>query len=209
MNEILPDVWHWTTVHQKWGIPLHSHFFPGVGGGVLIDPRVPAEGLEWFGAHGEPAHAILTNRHHYRDAGRFREAFGTAIRCHAAGMHEFTRGEEVEPFEHGDTLAGAVEALEVGALCPEETALLVPVEGGVLALGDSVMLGEGELGFVPEEHMGDDPPAVARGLRAALGRILARDFRHLALAHGGPIPQEGKERLRAFVEASTGTSTGR
>jgi hypothetical protein len=201
MHEILPGVWHWMTVHENWGIPVHSCFLPDVGGGVLIDPRVPEQGLEWFRAHGEPAHAILTNRHHYRHCGTFREAFGTTIHCHSAGMHEFTRGEEVEVYEHGDMLAGEIEALEVGVLCPEETAVLVPVEGGVLALGDSVILDGNELGFVPDEHMGDDPPAIKRGIRASLSRILSREFRHLVMAHGEPITDDGKERLRAFVEA--------
>jgi hypothetical protein len=202
VQEIQPGVWHWSTVHDKWGITIHSHFLPDLGGGVLIDPRVPPEGLEWFGSHGEPAHAILTNRHHYRDAGRFREAFGTAVHCHAAGMHEFTGGEEVEPFEHGDSLAGEIEALAVGSLCPEETALLVPVAGGLLALGDSVVRDDGALAFVADHHMGDDPEGVKRGLRDALRKILEREFRHLTFAHGEPIVGEGKERLRAFVEGA-------
>jgi hypothetical protein len=201
MHEILPGVWHWTTIHENWGIPIYSCFFPDVGGGVLIDPRVPEEGLDWFRERAEPTHAILTNRHHYRHSGKFRDAFATTIHCHSAGMHEFTRGEEVEPFEHGDVLAGGVEALEIGVLCPEETALLVPVAGGVLALGDSVIVRGAELGFVADEHMGDDPPAIKRGLKASLARHLGRDFRHLILAHGDPITGDGKERLRAFVEA--------
>lgn len=201
MNEILPGVWHWTTTHEKWGIPIHSCFFPDVSGGVLIDPRVPEEGLSWFREHGEPAHAILTNRHHYRHSGRFREAFGTAVHCHSAGMHEFTRGEEVEPFEHGDTIVDEVEALEVGVLCPEETAVLIPTQGGILALGDSVVRDEEELAFVSDEHMGDDPPAVKRGIKAALLRHLGRDFRHVIFAHGDPMTGDGKERLRSFVTA--------
>lgn len=202
VKEILPGVWHWSTVHEKWGITIHSLFLPEPGGGILVDPRVPAEGLEWFRAHGEPAHAILTNRHHYRDSSRFREAFGTVVHCHSAGMHEFTKGEEVEPFEHGDMLAGGIEALAVGSLCPEETALLAPVAGGLLALGDSVILEDGELTFVADHHMGDDPAEVKRGLRKTLARILKRDFRHVTFAHGEPIVDEGSERLRAFVEGA-------
>lgn len=200
MQEIQPGLWHWSTAHAKWGITIHSYYLSKTGGGAVIDPRVPAEGLEWFGRHGEPAHAILTNRHHYRDAGLFREAFGTVVHCHSAGMHEFTGGEEVESFEHGDTLAGGIEALEVGSLCPEETALWAPLAGGVLSLGDSVVRENGELGFVGDHHMGDDPEAVKRGLRRALRRILELDFRHLTFAHGEPIVGEGKQRLRAFVE---------
>jgi hypothetical protein len=76
----------------------------------------------------------------------------------------------------------------------------VPVEGGVLALGDSVIGTETGFGFVPEEHLGDDPAAVKRGLRAALGRLLGREFQHLVLAHGDPITGDAKERLRPFVE---------
>lgn len=202
MKEILPGVWYWTTTHENWGIPIQSCFFPDLGGGVLIDPRIPEEGLDWFRERGEPAHAILTNRHHYRHSGKFREAFGTTIHCHSAGMHEFTRGEEVEPYEHGAALAGGVQALEVGVLCPEETALLVPVEGGVLALGDSVIVRGVELDFVSDEHMGDDPPGIKRGLKASLARHLGRDFRHFVFAHGDPITGDGKERLRAFVEGA-------
>ncbi|HEY7471628.1 MAG TPA: hypothetical protein VIE68_04695 [Gemmatimonadota bacterium] len=199
MIEILPGVWHWTTVHENWNLPIQSAFFPNVGGGVLIDPRVPAEGLDWFRERGEPAHAILTNRHHYRHSGKFRAAFGTIVHCHVAGMHEFKKGEEVEAFEHGDAIAG-IELLEVGVLCPEETAALVPVEGGVLALGDSVIRYGGELRFVSDEHLGDDPPAIKRGIWSSLARHLGRDFRHLIFAHGDPVLDDGRERLAAFVE---------
>src|SRR5688572_21999368 len=100
MHEILPGVWHWTSHHENIGQPVHTLFLPLVGGGVLIDPRVPAAGLDALRELGEPSNALLTNRHHYRHSGRYREAFGTAVHCHAAGMHEFTRGEEVEPFAH-------------------------------------------------------------------------------------------------------------
>lgn len=200
MHEILPGVWYWTTIHENWGIPIHSCFFPDVGGGVLIDPRIPDAGLDWFGEHGEPAHAILTNRHHYRHSGKFREAFGTTVHCHSAGTHEFTQGEELETYEHGDTLAGGIEALEVGVLCPEETVLLVPLEGGILALGDSVIRYGGELRFVSDEHLGDDPAAIKRGIKTSIARHLGRDFQHLIFAHGDPISGDGKERLKVFVE---------
>ena len=119
--------------------------------------------------------------------------------CHAAGMHEFTGGEEVEPFEHGDKLAGSIEALEVGILCPEETALLVPVHGGILALGDAVIYFGGELGFVPDEHLGDDPPALKRGIKASLARLLDHEFEHLLFAHGEPVVDGGRALLAGLV----------
>ena len=76
MDEILPGLWHWTTTHAKWGIEISSYWLAAER--VLIDPRVPPEGLEWFG-EGGPLTALLTNRHHFRDSGRFHERFGTRV----------------------------------------------------------------------------------------------------------------------------------
>lgn len=197
MNEILPGVLHWTTHHEKIGSPVHSAFL--VDEGVLIDPRVPEAGIEAVGEAGTPREILLTNRHHYRHSGRFREAFGIPVRCHRAGMHEFDAGEEVEPFEFGDTFAGGVEALEVGALCPEETAFLAAREGGILALGDAVVPWGEELGFVPEEYIGDDPPAIKAAIRAAVGRLLERPLRHAVFAHGDPLVGDAHERLETFA----------
>ena len=63
MHEILPGVWHWTSHHENIGQPVHTLFLPLVGGGVLIDPRVPDAGLDagqaerhgGLGLRGEPA----------------------------------------------------------------------------------------------------------------------------------------------------------
>lgn len=199
MQEILPGIWHWTSLHENIGQPVHSCFMPNVGGGVLFDPRLPDRGLDAIRELGEPANVLLTNRHHYRHSGRFREAFGTAVYCHSAGMHEFTEGEVVEPFEHGDMLAGSIEALEVGVLCPEETAFLIPVHGGILALGDCVIHYGGELGFVPDQYLGDDAPAIKRGIKASLARYLDREFEHLVFAHGEPVVGNGRARLAGFA----------
>lgn len=202
MDEILPGVFHWTMFHEGIGADVHSCWLEDVDGGVLIDPRVPEVGLDWFQDRGEPHDILLTNRHHYRDSGRFADAFGSAVHAHAAGMHEFTKREKVEPFEFGAALPHGFLAVEVSVLCPEETAFHTVREGGILFLGDAVVRWGKELGFVPEEHIGDDPPAIKRGIRQSLARILdTLEFRHLCLAHGEPILNDGAERLRAFVEA--------
>ena len=224
MQEIRPGVFHWTRTHEKIRIPVHSYYVSRSR--VLIDPMLPREGLKWFREHGEPAEILLTNRHHYRHSGRFAKAFGTVVRCHRAGLHEFTQGEAVESFDHGDDLAGGILALEVGALCPEETALLIPGAGGgrpagsrtrpaaggasrrrasgsaaMLALGDSVIRDrEGKLSFVPDDYMGDDPADVKRGLRRSLRRLLEREFGPLLLAHGDPVVEGGKAALERFME---------
>lgn len=199
MEEIRTGVWHWTTLHEGIGQPVHSHFVVTGSEGVVIDPQVPDEGLEWFDDRPEPTHALLTNRHHHRHAARFRERFGTTVWCNEHGMHEFGAGEEVEPFESGRRLPGGFTAVEVGALCDEETAFHRP-ESKLIAVGDAVIEWEGELGFVPDPHIGDDPPAVKAAIRRALEGLLDRDFDTLLMAHGSPIVGGAKERLAAFVK---------
>lgn len=199
MRELAPGVWHWTARHPKIGVEVHSYYLAEEG--VLIDPMKPAGGLERIGEIASPKEILLTNRHHYRASGEFRRTYGVAVRCHKAGMHEFRNGEEVEPFEFGDRFAG-VETVEVDVLCPEETALYAAREGGILALGDAlVQWGEGQpLSFVPDEHLGEDPEAVRKGLKASITRLLERDVEILLLAHGAPVTGAAEAALRSVLE---------
>jgi hypothetical protein len=68
---------------------------------------------------------------------------------------------------------------------------------GRLFRGDD---GAAPLGFVPDEHMGDDPVAVRRGLVTSYEHLATElEFDHLLLAHGRPMVDDGREALRAFV----------
>jgi hypothetical protein len=201
MKEILPGVFHWTTFHEGIQAYVHSYYINATDPAVLIDPRVPAQGLEWFAAHGMPQHIYLTNRHHYRHSDRFAACYGAQVWCHKDGLHEFTKGEKVTGFTHGKELPGGVLALKVGVLCPEETALYFPPNGGLLSIGDAIVRSRGKLGFVPDEYMGDDPEGVKRGLRKIfLKHVREREFDHLLFAHGAPWIGGAKDGLRKFVE---------
>ncbi len=206
MKEILPDIFHWTTFHEGIGAYVHSYYCSATTPAVLIDPRVPAVGLGWFEARKPPKHIYLTNRHHYRHSDRFAARFGAEVWCHKDGLHEFTKGQKVKSFMHGEELPGGVLALEVGVLCPEETALHIRLHGGILALGDAIVRHGEKLGFVPDEYMGDDPEGVKRGLREIfLELVREREFDHLLFAHGKPWIGGAKNGLRQFLE---GTSSG-
>ena len=89
----------------------------------------------------------------------------------------------------------------MGILCPEETAFLIPAANGVLAIGDAFMR-YGELGFVPDEYIGDDPEKVKRGMVANLRLHLERDFDTIVMAHGAPIVENGKAMLREFLDGT-------
>jgi glyoxylase-like metal-dependent hydrolase (beta-lactamase superfamily II) len=198
MKEILPGIFHWTVVHPKIKIPVSSYYLRDER--VLIDPLVPEEGLDWF--RDAPEHVYLTNRHHYRASGEYEERFGCSVRCVETGMHEFSSGENVAPFRFGDTLPGDIEVLEVGVLCPDETALFLRREGGVVAVADGIVRREdGPLGFVPDEYLGDQPESVKQSLREAYRALLSLEFDHLLLAHGWPWIGGAKSALRGFIES--------
>jgi hypothetical protein len=203
MDEVLPGVLHWTTFHEGIGMPVHSHFF--VEGAALFDPRVPSDGLDEIARHGRPDAILLSNRHHLRHAEEFAEAFGCPIKAQRSGLHEFAGGPEVQAFDFGDEVAPGVRALEVGALTPEDTAFHIAAGDGVLLFADALIRGaDGELAYVPDGLMGDDPAGVRRGLTAALGRLLDEEFDALLFAHGAPVASGGHARLRRFVEAQHG-----
>jgi glyoxylase-like metal-dependent hydrolase (beta-lactamase superfamily II) len=197
MKEIKSGLWHWKAVHPRLGIEVSSYYV--ASSGTLIDPMLPAEGIEWFRDHGEPRRIVLTNRHHYRQSDDFRKAFACPVLCHEAGLHEFEAGPKVDGFRFGDQLAPGIVALEVGAICPEETALHIDLGDGLLAFADG-LVHRGELGFVPDSLLGDDPDAVKRGLRDSLRALLDRDFDGLLFAHGDPVPRGGKRALKDFVD---------
>jgi hypothetical protein len=207
MEEIRPGLHHWTARHPRIHQQVSSYFVEPSR--TLIDPMLPpGGGLERFRGR-EPELILLTNRHHSRDSGAFTESLGCPVRCHAAGLPEFEGGAEVEGFSFGDRLADGIVALEVGAICPEETALHIGVADGALAFADGLIRVGGKLGFVPDSLLGDDPGAVKRGLRDAFSRLLDHDFDCLLFAHGEPLVTGGKEALRGFVEQDDGEAPAR
>ena len=191
MEEIAPGVWHWTALRESIGSEVSSYYLAGER--VVIDPMLPAERPEWF----RPEHALLTCRHHDRDAWQL----GCEVWVVAQGAHALAGRGDFRTYEWGDELPGGVHAHEVDALSPDETALYIPAHRA-LAVGDGVIRWEadGPLDFVPDRYM-DDPERDKAGLRAAYERLLGLDFDRLLLAHGNPIVDGAKERLRALVEA--------
>jgi glyoxylase-like metal-dependent hydrolase (beta-lactamase superfamily II) len=209
MQEILPGVYHWTSIHPKLHIEVASYWLDGPG--VVIDPLIPADvGLAWFAARPvRPSAVLLSNRHHYRASGAFAAAFGCGIYANRTGLHEFTHGEVVEGFGPGDELPGGVLACEVGVLCPDETALYVARQRAMV-FADALVSGRphkrDNLGFVPDQLM-DDPERTKQGLLQAFARLLERyEFEHLLLAHGGPIIGDGRRGLQELIAAGGRTA---
>lgn len=195
MEEILPGIHRWTARHPKIGVEVSSHWVPESE--AVIDPLLPPDqGVEAFRSR-PPRRVLLSNRHHLRHSERLAEEYGCTIHCSKAGLHEFEDGADVEGFEFGEEVAPRIEALEVGAICPDEAALLIR-DAGALVIADGIVRYGSQLSFVSDNLLGEDPEAVKRGLREAYSRLLDRDFDHLLFAHGDPVVGGGKEALREF-----------
>jgi hypothetical protein len=210
-HPIRPGLYHWTAAHPKIRIEVSSYWLADAR--VLLDPLLPAGGLDWLREVGPPAQVILTNRHHWRHCSEIVGAFGCPVWCNELGLYELDGEpgrERVRGFRAGETLPGGIESHEVGVLCPDETALRFDVAGGggCLAVADGVVRlgeagrGDGPLAFVPDSLLADEPEgveSVQRGLRDAYRRLCELEWDTLLLAHGLPVVGDGKERLRAFA----------
>ena len=198
MQEVAPGIWHWTARHPQIGIDVSSYFLPELG--VLIDPLLPPEGADRLEELGPPREILLTNRHHYRQCGELTERFGVRIRAPRNGMHEFGPGDPVDPYDFGEELAdGTVVVHEVGAICPDESALHVP-SLSALAVADGVIHYD-RLTFVPDKYM-DEPEHTKRALKQAYARLAdALEFDHLLTAHGDPVVGGARDALREFAAA--------
>ena len=198
MQELLPGLFHWYAIHPNHGMQVSCHHVGGSG--TAIDPLLPEEGIEWFDGH-RPQRVVLSTRHHLRHAEQLADRFGCPILAHTDGLHEFADGPSVEGFAFGDQLAPDVTALTMDAISPDDTVLHIEVAEGALLFADSI-INHGQIGFVPDRLIGDDPEQVKRAILERVAALLDEDFDHLLFAHGDPIVGGGKEALRAFANRS-------
>lgn len=199
VHEIARGLWHWTARRESINSDVSSYYLTSER--VLIDPMIPADGIEWFERHGAPEHVLLSNRHHDRDAWRLCDAFGCAVHCISNGVYELDGRGPVESFEFGDELPGGVIAHEVDAICPDETALYIPSHRALACADGVVRAPGGPLAFVPDFLM-DEPEQTKRRLRDAYRGLLDLDFDVLLLAHGEPLAGGAKDALAQFAGAA-------
>jgi hypothetical protein len=191
MHEIALGIRHWTASHPKIGIEVSSYWLPGLR--VLLDPLAVPEEVDGVDE------VVLSNRHHKREAFEAAERFGAPVRVPRVGLHEFAEDDPVKPYEFEEPFAdGAITAYQVTAYWPDDGALHIP-SVSALAIADTIVNYDG-IRFVPDHLMGDDPEAEKLDIKETLGRLAEElEFEHLLLAHGAPIPDEGRERLREFA----------
>jgi hypothetical protein len=201
VEELLPGLYHWYAIHPDHGGRVSCHF--AAGSGTLFDPLLPEEGIDWFEDH-RPKRIVLSTRHHLRHSEQIAARFECPILAHEDGLHEFDDGPSVQGFAFGDRLADDVVALTMDAISPDDTTLRIEVGEGALLFADS-LVNHGEIGFVSDRLIGDDPEDVKRSILERVSSIAdEQDFEHLLFAHGDPVVGGGKEALHEFVARAGG-----
>lgn len=199
MLEILPGVHHWAALHDGIGVRVSSYYVEPAA--VLVDPKLPEEGLDAFSGLAKPQQVVLTSGHHSRDAGAFADAFGCVIRAPREAATRLDGILEFEPYGQGEELAPGITGLEIGRLAPDEGALHLAIAEGAIVFADALNHYGDTLAFFADDLLGDDPPAVKLALTQAFEGLLAQHaFDHLLVAHGDPIIGGAKAALRAFVK---------
>jgi hypothetical protein len=199
-QEVFPGVWHWTAFHEPIGAPVSSYYV--LPAGVVIDPKLPAEGLDVL--PDKPQQVVLTSGHHGRDAQTVADAFGIPIRGSREAAQHVDGQLQIEVFGHGDEIAPGVTAIHIGKLSPDEGALHIAVDRGAIAFADGLQRYGGALGFFPDELLGEHPDRIKAGLKESFQGLLLRDFEHLLFAHGDPLIGGGKHALREFIASPVG-----
>src|SRR4051812_14753172 len=206
MQEIAPGIFHWYAFHEGIRMNVSSYYVEPAG--VVIDPMVPAEGLDWFDDHEKPQQALLSTRHPYRQSHQFAERFdGFVVVASRPGLHEFEGTDRrVEGFGDGDEVAPGITAILTNAISPDDTTFAIAHGGGAYAFADAVVRPPGApLGVVPDQLM-DEPPKTKQGIQDACRGLLERDFEfeHLLFAHGEPLVGGGRAALSDFVAKPVG-----
>ncbi|MBO9534791.1 MAG: hypothetical protein J7513_17590 [Solirubrobacteraceae bacterium] len=209
MDEVLPGILHWTTFHDGIGQTVHSHLH--TPSGAIFDPRLPEGGVEALSAAVVPTVVLLSNRHHLRHAAEVAAAYDLPIRVSSAGLDDLAASDAaVTAFEPGDEVAEGVSAYALPALTPEETVFRIPSAAAdtpaAVLFADTLTHHDGELAYMPDALLGDDPEAVRIEMTAQLSKLLetAAPFDTLLFAHGNPVPAGGHALLTEFVAAQHG-----
>ena len=195
VERVADGVWTWTVSDDRiGGAPSTTVAVEAVRGAlVLVNPlRLEETELDRLG---DVAALVLTGPSHVRATPHYRETAGAPLWA-PAGL-DLGDWDADETFADGDEVPGGLEAIALPGPSDHETAFLLRRAAGILIIGDALtnIPSGGGLHILPAPH-NPDVAATRRSCR----RLLRHDFDLVLFAHGDPLRENAKERLREVIE---------
>jgi len=189
-------VYHWSVYEPSVKCEIGCTALKLAGGLVVIDP-VPLAEAAWKELLGSASlrAIMLTNGNHVRAAVELRAKHAVPLVTAPETRRDFTECKADVTLFPGELLYG-IAAIPIPGATPGETAYFAPP--GVLVLGDAVINTNLERGleFLPDKYCAD-----AAQNRASLKQLLDLNFHILTFAHGAPLTNHAKEKLRALLQS--------
>jgi hypothetical protein len=195
-RELVDGLFHWTAVHPNIGSRVSSYY--AAPARAVIDPIEPEEG--WDGLPGPVEVILLTSGHHTRGAAELAGRLEIPVRTSQPAADRIEGALPVEVDAPGTEVAPGITSLHIGGLSADEGAYHLALDAGAVAFADGVVHTGSELGFVPDELIGEEPERVKAELATAFQALLAdKTFDHLLFAHGEPLIGGGRRALSDFA----------
>jgi glyoxylase-like metal-dependent hydrolase (beta-lactamase superfamily II) len=196
MKEIVPGVFTWPWFSERHGYDFNGYLILLPGGNLAVDPvEMSDEVLEELSREGV-RRIVLTNRNHFRAAGKLKARTGASVAVHPADA-EFVRKNGVpmdEELSHGQKI-GPFTVLDAHGKSPGEIALHWP-ERKLLLVGDAcVGKTPGAFSLLPPKVI-DDLAALQESIR----RLAKLEVDAVLVGDGACVLRGGSAALRALAE---------
>ncbi len=161
-------------------------------GWTVFDPfDLPAEALSPVLGGESVFRIVLTSENHQRDSVALAKRWGCPILAPVEARPELIADQW---YTAGDVLPGGMRVIPLPGGALGESAIL---GGDILVVGDALIHLK-EFDILPDKYCLN--PA---RLRHSLGALLDEDFSTLCFAHGLPLEQQPRERLRALLTSAS------
>lgn len=188
---VTPNLCVWGAYATDLKCDLTSAAYVHQGSMVLIDPIALAdEAWKDLLKLGAPRAVLLTNGNHLRDAAHFRQLCGIPVVGSVGTREEI--GKDVDVVLLGHEVIHGLMSISIPGAGAGETAFLS--EDGILMIGDAVVNLGGELALLPDKYAID-----AKQNRESLSKLIDLNFNIMTFAHGLPVTQGAKERLKGLI----------
>jgi glyoxylase-like metal-dependent hydrolase (beta-lactamase superfamily II) len=187
-----PGFLSWTTYLPEAKVNGNSHAYLDGNKVILVDPTLPNPEVEaGIKKLGTPIAIILTSGNHERATAALRERYTVPVASGVEAVKELSFKPHV-PLDMTPQIH-ALEPVSLAGAAKGEYALHCK-KNKVLIVGDALLNLDTGLTILPDKYCTDP-----KKLRESLQKLLALEFDHILFAHGAPLSDNPRAKLKALL----------